>query len=577
MAPPLNVLLLCDDYPGHANTVLEQIDALQRLSRHRVRTYNPRGVERSRFLDLAAFDAVVVHWTLFAISDHYLAPAFREQLARYDGLKVQMVQDDYRAVDEMSRTTAAMGIDVLFTLVPPRNMHRVWRPDWLPGVELVPMLAGYVDERTVRYPAPPLEERPLHVAYRGRTLPYWLGRLAQEKAWIAQEFAARADAYGLRYDVGWRESDRIYGQSWLAFMSSARATLGVESGASITDFDGSAEAKVKAYLSEHPNASFDEVHAAVLEPYEGNVMVNAISPRIFEAIALRTALVLFPGEYSGVIEPERHYIPLEKDFSNFAEVAARLHDLDDLGALTERAYRDVIASGRWSLDTFVRQFDDVLERRATAARRPPAVGYRLAQVEARLPGGGVTRRAKDRVRGRLWAVRQRPVEPGDRRGQVVRAAARLALDPTVYLVKAGLALRLLGRRRLYRRVLWRYLRDVELRGRVGLDVVLEDLLKLDLARRQPLRIERGDGVVTLVTSADDADRRDGAALDGPLEELRWDHSARGTWLLEPVALGKRMTIHVGDGGRYRFAALPAVLDRHPELVAPTLSALRDGR
>jgi hypothetical protein len=51
---------------------------------------------------------------------------------------------------------------------------------------------------------------------------------------------------------------------------------------------------------------------------------------------------MFPGEYSGIVEPWRHYVPLEKDFSNMAEVAARLRDDRFVTELTERAHADLV-------------------------------------------------------------------------------------------------------------------------------------------------------------------------------------------------------------------------------------------
>jgi hypothetical protein len=377
----LSVLLLCDDDRGHAATILEHISALERLSRHRVRRYNPRGISHSRALDLDEFDAVVVHYSLFALSDAYLARDFLEKLGRFQGLKIQFIQDEYRQVDDMAALMRHVGIDVLFTLVPEREIPRVWSEDRLPGVRKIHTLAGYISADAIAHPAPPLEERPLHVGYRGRTLPYWIGVLGQEKAWIAQGFLERAAPYGLRCDIGWTESDRIYGRSWLEFISSCRVTLGSESGATITDFDGFIERRVKDYLVQNPAADFWDVHRNLLAPYEGNVCINVISPRIFEAIALRTGLVLFPGEYSGVIERERHYIVLEKDFSNMGEVVAKIRDVDYLRELTTRAFDEIVTPGRYSLQTFVQQFDAVLDERAGRRAARPQLRYFLARAE----------------------------------------------------------------------------------------------------------------------------------------------------------------------------------------------------
>ena len=100
------------------------------------------------------------------------------------------------------------------------------------------------------------------------------GILGQEKAWIAQGVQARAADYGLRTDVAWSEAARIYGQSWFDFIGSCRVTLGTESGATITDFDGSIERQTIDHLERQPGADFWKVHGAVLAPFEGNVRMN---------------------------------------------------------------------------------------------------------------------------------------------------------------------------------------------------------------------------------------------------------------------------------------------------------------
>ena len=48
-----------------------------------------------------------------------------------------------------------------------------------------------------------------------------------------------------------------------------------------------------------------------------------------------------------------HYIALSQDYANIDEVFARLQDLDFLERMTERAYEDIVASGRYSYRSFV--------------------------------------------------------------------------------------------------------------------------------------------------------------------------------------------------------------------------------
>lgn len=386
----LRILLLCDDVPDTAATISDHIRALTEGSRHRVLRLNPRPFRHLFPVELDHFDAVVLHYSLYALLDSYVPESFRERVARFGGLKVQFLQDDYREVDAFAALIERLGIDVLYTLYPEHQIPEVWGR--YPGLkaEVRSTLAGFVPNELVGRPVPALAERRLDVVYRGRSLPYWLGAFGQEKAWIGMRFAEEGLRHGLRCDIGWREEDRVYGEAWIRLLSSSRAVLGTESGSSITDFDGKVQRRTEQYLAENPEASFEEVAEAVLRPYEGSTPIRVISPRMFEAIALRTALVLFPGRYSGILRPWQHYIPLERDFSNLGEVADRLRDLPFLEELVERAHRDVVASGRYSFATFAREFDAAID---TAWGRLPEA--RRARVGSR---GLATQSPAERVR-----------------------------------------------------------------------------------------------------------------------------------------------------------------------------------
>ena len=336
---------------------------------------------RSIALDLDYFDVAVIHYSVVLSSLNYLSADFRDKLRRFRGLKVEFIQDDYRWIDRETAASRDIGINVLFTVAPEPAASQVY-DERLPGVRRVLTLTGYVPENLVGRPIKPLGERTIDVGYRARDLPFWLGRLSREKVWIGQRFLERAPAYGLRCDIAWTEDQRIYGERWIEFVSSCRATLGCESGASIADFDGSVEQAVLTFMGAHPRATFEDVHEAVLRPYEGNVVMNIVSPRVFEAAALGTALVMFPGEYSGVVSSEKHYIVLEKDFSNMDDVVDKLRDDKLVSAMTARARHDLIESGRWGYRAFVDQFDQVVDADARTMRgRSIALRYRATQAE----------------------------------------------------------------------------------------------------------------------------------------------------------------------------------------------------
>ena len=379
------MLLLCDDSRHHASNVREHIGAFGRHSRHHIDVYNPRGVKRPRQLDWADYDVVVIHYTLVAARDEYLSPTFREAIARFPGPKIQFIQDEYRWVDEMTGAMRELGTNLLYSLVPQETVPQVYGGR-LDHVEVKTTLAGFVPDQLSGSALPPLTEREFDVVYRGRPVPYWLGRLGQDKVTIGREFRRRSAGRDLRTDIAWGESDRIYGEDWYRFLAASRTTLGTESGASIVDFDGSIHDATETYMSRFPTASFHEVERDVLIGYEGNATINVISPRVFEAAALGTAMINFTGRYSDIIEPWVHYLPLEKDFSNFELVVEQVRDDEALAEIRSRAYEDLIASERYSLATFIAEFDSDVDRLTPAhagGRRAP--GPRTTQSS---PGDG---------------------------------------------------------------------------------------------------------------------------------------------------------------------------------------------
>ena len=78
---------------------------------------------------------------------------------------------------------------------------------------------------------------------------------------------------------------------------------------------------------------------------------------------------MFEGEYSGVLQPMVHYVPLKKDFSNFDDVVELISDPAGCEQIVENAHRDLIRSGRYSYESFVAGVDEAL----LAAGLDPAI------------------------------------------------------------------------------------------------------------------------------------------------------------------------------------------------------------
>lgn len=351
-----------------AATVTEYLDALLNYSKNNVYEVSMLHHFPSR-IDLSRFDVVISHYSLSIgpLLQHYFGDELIEKLKNFKGLKAAFLQDEYREIKTYWKHINELGINILFSCVPEDEIPKVYPAEQVPNLRVVNVLTGYVPEALLKLNVSPVAMRPIDVGYRTRKMWYWLGALAHEKWYIAEEFQRRAKAQSLNLnlDLSTREHERLYGDAWTKFVSSCKTVIGVESGASIIDFDGQLERKVDQYVAEHPQATFEEVSELFLKPYEGSLRLHQISPRCFEAAALRTPMVLFEGEYSKVLEPGRHFIVLKKDFSNFDEVIEKINNHDYLQEIADRTYREVALNPKWSYREFVRLIDEVIDEECT--------------------------------------------------------------------------------------------------------------------------------------------------------------------------------------------------------------------
>jgi hypothetical protein len=399
----MNLLLLYNETQTFTNTVFEHVDSLARYSGHRY-FYAHHCTPQPLGVDLARFDGVGIHYCV-RLPDDQLSQDAAERIAAYQGLKFLFIQDEYENTRRAWYWIKRLGVQLVFTVVPPGSIERVYPPEEFPGVRFVSNLTGYVPDKlpSVDTLVPP-SQRQLVVGHRGRPLPVRYGRLGWEKIEIGRMVKAFCDARGIPSDIAWTEDKRIYGPRWYEFMASCRAMLGSESGSNVFDWDGALGARLREYRQQHPAATGEEVYDHLLAHLEQPGLMNQISPRAFESISLRTVLVLFEGSYSGVLEPWKHYLPLRKDGSNLEEVFAALADGQLVDTMAARAFDDIVASGRYSYASWVRMVDGELE--AAAARLPvPAAASVAVPAEAE-PGVIRTQamRARPPMIGTITAV-----------------------------------------------------------------------------------------------------------------------------------------------------------------------------
>ena len=360
---PLRILLLADDrHP--ANAVQNHIDAITNLSVNHVEVMNPIHSEVGLRLRFSRFDVFLIHYSIFILGEYFLPLQWRKFIIRFNGFKAQIIQDEYRHINAMKKSMSELGIDAVFSSLGVEVLEKVYSGDMLANTHFFSCLPGYIPEDNHALNPPDIRSRSFDIVYRGRTLPPNLGRHAKDKRMIGEQILAASMHYNLTVDIAIDEDSRIYGRNWLEFLMSGRATLGVEGGASIFDFDGRLEEIVTMYTAIYPHADFETVWDALLREYEGNIVHKTITPKIFEAIASKTALILYPGNYRGILKPDKHYIPLYPDGSNLPDIVERIQNDNYLQELVDRTYKEIINCPDLSMGFYAKQIDTVLLRNA---------------------------------------------------------------------------------------------------------------------------------------------------------------------------------------------------------------------
>ena len=369
------ILVLYDDRYNHIKTIQEHLSSFKKYSKNKIfylpatsgdgwhlgskyyvgtDTCEDLEVNRESIWRLDFFDAIIIHYSVRISLDGYFAPTLVQKVKNSPAKKILFIQDEYEGTNNARRYIEDLGISSIFTCVPEKDWQTVYPH---PGLTFKRTLTGYVpEERNMEQYGLPTSQRKTLIGYRGRKLPHHYGILGWEKYYIGERVKSEAVERGLDVNISNDPSDRIYG-SWYEFMGSCRATLGTESGANIFDFEGNLK-KLADRLADKP---FNKVYDKYFKAHDNAIKMNQISPKFFEAIRLRTALICFPGYYSDILHPHKHYIPLERDFSNINEVFEKIQDDNYIKNLTDRAYEEIIGGGKYSYASFISDFDDWID------------------------------------------------------------------------------------------------------------------------------------------------------------------------------------------------------------------------
>ena len=340
---------------------------------------------------------ILLHYSLFGSGNYSLGDELLDFVQSCGAMKVAFFQDEFYFCRKRFAFVNEAGVDLVLTHVHTQDIPQVWGR-YAPRATARFNYPGYVSPEMVtaaeRF-ALPAAERDIDVGYRGRPLEPFMGSGALEKVVIGERFKELAAGTGLAVDIDTGERGRLYGDAWHQFLGRCKAMLGVESGTSYIDVEDEVYGDYQQRLADGRPVTLEALQEGPLGHWDQNFSYRTISPRHFEAAAFRICQVLFEGEYSGVLRPMEHYVPLKKDFSNFDEVVALISDRRTRDEITDTAYRDLIVSGDYSYASFVAGVDADL---VAAGQSPQIQPAQRSMLDAALRRGRVWRRVRTEAR-----------------------------------------------------------------------------------------------------------------------------------------------------------------------------------
>lgn len=329
----LNILVLhCLGSPAFAPNFLEKhVFALQRNFPEHNYLYHDAALPLPRYVSETAFDAIILDVSfLFA---RWAGQAyFEDRLRAYsfvtdsEAVKIAFPQDEYDCHVLLDDWMCAWKVDVVFSVI--ASGWEILYPRFHRQGEIRLGYTGYIDECLLDWPRKPFSQRTVDIGYRARKLLPYFGRLGETKWTIGRDVAVAARVAGLSTDIVLGDSGTLFGRDWLNFINNSKFTLGANSGSSLLDPKGNIQRLVKDYVARNPGAEFEEVEAHCFPGQDGLHAFTAISPRVLEAALLDSCQILVDGEYSGIVKPWEHYIPIRHDASNFPEVLSAMRDQD---------------------------------------------------------------------------------------------------------------------------------------------------------------------------------------------------------------------------------------------------------
>ena len=370
-----NVLLLADT-DNETFCVSEYIKEIKANSEHKFQIVNPIKVRNATLTNI---DAIVVHYSIYISSYYFLSESWQKKIQKFKKNKLLIIQDEYRHVDLTIYQINKLGFSFIISSLSISNLKLVYQDNKFKNVTFISALPGYISDYMLNF-YKGNKKREFDLLGRGSEIPSSLGAAKIEKDLVYIQLKKKIiDGLNFNFlkkiisgvplaltkkkfkiDISTLYKDRLYKDQWMKQLKKTRCILGVEGGSSIFDFDSSVQ-----YLNsklEVVDPNYIKSSHAYLKHYShlDNIHHRTLTPRIFESICCGTILLLLEGEYSDIIKPHVHYMPIKKDLSNIWDVLIASKNNNYVSKMRNKAFNEIAMNKKYHFKYFTNKLDVIV-------------------------------------------------------------------------------------------------------------------------------------------------------------------------------------------------------------------------
>jgi len=289
-------------------------------------------------IKMRKIDLIIIMHSVFSNSNKLGKGWLHDALVQTNIPKIYFIGNEYKLMPEKMKFSEKLQISMLVSQSNSKKIHEIYEEQL--GCKIIGLPNTGIDPNMFK-PINKIGDREIDIGYRATAGTLYLGH--NERNSIADYFEKHAVKYNLVTDISTDESKRFNINQWVNFLNQCKGQIGSEAGTDYFELTDSTRLKVNQYVDKTPNVTFEDVYEKYFRNYGPKTPNRMISGRNVEAGATKTVQILFEGEYGGYFQPDIHYIPLKKDFTNFDEVIDKFSDSSYSNQIATNAY-DLVMS-----------------------------------------------------------------------------------------------------------------------------------------------------------------------------------------------------------------------------------------